>query len=139
MTIVGHGSSGHKNFLQPSDTSILAAHGIAWLMIYTAGHGFGPLSTLRFAFTDGTSASVPAGGRSFDQNGDGRITVNEGFQSRGDYAVRDLSDGYRQTAADLMQLVRVIQTGVDVDGDSQNDLDSSRITYWDGRWGRTTA
>ena len=130
VTIVGHGSSGHKNFLQPSDTSILAAHGIAWLMINTAGHGFGPLSTLRFAFTDGTSASVPAGGRSFDQNGDGRITVNEGFQASGDYAVRDLSDGYLQTAADLMQLVRVIQTGVDVDGDGQNDLDSSRITYW---------
>ena len=117
VAIVGHGSSAHKNFLQGTDTSVLASQGVAWLMINTAGHGFGPRSTLQLGFTDGTSVGVPAGGRSADHNGDGRITVNEGFQSRGRYAVRDLSDGYLQTAADLMQLVRVIQTGVDVDGD----------------------
>jgi hypothetical protein len=33
-------------------------------------------------------------------------------------------------AADLMQLARVIDVGVDVDGDGQRDLDSSRIYYF---------
>jgi hypothetical protein len=39
------------------------------------------------------------------------------------------SDGIRQTAADLMQLVRVIEVGIDVNGDGQADLDPSRIYY----------
>src|SRR5262249_26924164 len=35
-----------------------------------------------------------------------------------------------QNIADLMQLVRVIQAGVDVDGDGQADLNPDRIFYW---------
>src|SRR5262249_33722305 len=38
-------------------------------------------------------------------------------------------DGRRQTAVDLMQLVRVIEVGIDVDGDTVPDLDASRIYY----------
>jgi hypothetical protein len=38
-------------------------------------------------------------------------------------------DAFRQTAADLMQLVRVIELGMDMDGDSISDLDSSRVDY----------
>src|SRR5262249_37168277 len=34
-----------------------------------------------------------------------------------------------QTVADLMQLVRVIEVGMDVDGDGSRDLDPSRIYY----------
>jgi hypothetical protein len=36
-------------------------------------------------------------------------------------------DGQRQTVADLVQLVREIQVGVDVDGDGVRDLDPSHI------------
>ena len=36
---------------------------------------------------------------------------------------------YRQTVADLMQLVRVVQVGVDVNGDGSWDLDGDRIYY----------
>jgi hypothetical protein len=45
------------------------------------------------------------------------------------------SDAFRQTTVDLVQLVRVIQAGIDVDGDQQPDLDASRITYHGGSWG----
>ena len=38
-------------------------------------------------------------------------------------------DGLRQTVIDLMQLVREIQVGMDVDGDGVPDLDASRIYY----------
>jgi hypothetical protein len=39
-------------------------------------------------------------------------------------------DALRQTVADLMQLVRVIEVGMDVNGDGSRDLDSSRIYYF---------
>lgn len=44
-------------------------------------------------------------------------------------------DGWRQTVVDLMQLVRVIEVGVDVDGDSVPDLDPARIYYAGISWG----
>src|SRR5207237_1491580 len=44
-------------------------------------------------------------------------------------------DGLRQTVADLMQLVRVIQAGMDVDGDGVNDLNGGRIYYFGQSFG----
>src|SRR5262249_57497728 len=38
-------------------------------------------------------------------------------------------DGLRQTVADLMQLIRAIRHGVDIDGDGKPDLDGTRIYY----------
>ncbi len=38
-------------------------------------------------------------------------------------------DGIRQTVVDLMQLVRVIEVGVDVDGAGSWDLDPNRIFF----------
>src|SRR5262249_23126040 len=35
----------------------------------------------------------------------------------------------RQTVADLMQMVRVIQVGMDVDGNGSRDIDPDRISY----------
>jgi hypothetical protein len=130
VAIVGHGSGGHKNFLTGTDTSYPASRGVALIYMNAAGHGHGPLSTLRLAFTNGTSVTFPAGGRSVDQNGDGQIELAEGFRATGAYAVRDQYDGYAQTGVDLMQLVRVLQAGVDVDGDGILDLDGARVTYW---------
>jgi len=40
-----------------------------------------------------------------------------------------LRDIFRQTNADQMALVRMIQHGVDVDGDGESDLDASRVGY----------
>ena len=123
VAIQGHGSGGHKNFLTGTTTSQFAARGVAIVMINAAGHGYGLLSTLTVARTDGTSVTFPAGGRSVDQNGDGVLDLDEGFLAVGANAIRDRYDGYAQTAADLMQLVRVIQAGVDVDGDGATDLE----------------
>jgi hypothetical protein len=130
VAIHGHGSSGHKNLGIGSTTSQFALRGVALIMINIAGHGYGPLSTLTVARNDGTSLTFPAGGRATDQNGDGAIGLDEGFLASEAYAMRDLYDGYAQTAADLMQLVRVIQAGVDIDGDGARDLDPNQISYW---------
>ena len=111
-------------------TSQFALRGVAIIAINIAGHGYGPLSTLTVARDDGPALTFPAGGRAFDQNGDGAIGIDEGFLATGARQSRDLYDGYAQTAADLMQLVRVIQAGVDADADGAPDLDASRISYW---------
>jgi dienelactone hydrolase len=56
------------------------------------------------------------------------VTSDDGLF--GDGTVRDSEDGgFIETAVDLMQLVQLIQMGVDVDDNGVQDLDSSRIYY----------
>jgi hypothetical protein len=73
--------------------------------------------------------TFPVAGRGIDQNGDGTIGAAEGMAATGPWGIIGLRDGFRHTAVDLMQLARVIEVGVDVDGDSARDLDPSRIYY----------
>ena len=134
VAIVGHGRGGSKDFDGPVEfpwniASTLAAHGIATIIINHAGHGFGPLGTLTVNETNGTSVTFSAGGRGIDQNRDGRIDDFEGAESAPPRILQGVRDGYLQTVADYMQLVRVIQIGMDVDGDGIRDLDSFRLYY----------
>jgi hypothetical protein len=142
VALFGHGLGQHDKNISPfAVASTLAAHGIAVIGINFVGHGFGPLGTLAITLAPSTVATpcgataatpgtvtVPAGGRGQDRNGDGIIGAQEGFN------VVPLTlivgrDSRRQSAIDLMQLVRVVQVGVDVDGDGAPDLDPSRIYY----------
>jgi len=94
------------------------------------GHGFGPNSTL--TIKQGTTATTfPEGGRGVDQDGNGQITSAEGSSTfvlspQGSIGSRD---ALQQTTADLMQVVRAIQGGIDADGDGLPDLDANRIYY----------
>jgi hypothetical protein len=129
VAIFGHGNTGNKNnaFLVAAK---MAQHGIATIAINVVGHGFGPLGTLTVTKTDLTSVSFSAGGRGRDQNADGFINSNEGLSATPPHGSIGAGDGMRQTVADLMQLVRVIQVGMDVHGNGTSDLDSSRIYYF---------
>ena len=130
VAIYGHGANTNK-----SSSAFVAAkmaeHGIATIAIDGPGAGFGPLGTYTLTFSDLTKLTFRAGGRGLDQNGDGRIIEGEGFNPAGSRAMvlGGRGDGQRQWAADHMQLVRVIEVGVDVDGDGSSDLDPSRIYY----------
>jgi hypothetical protein len=127
VAILGHGNAGNKQqFLLFLLGTELAAHGIATIQINAVGHGYGPLGTLTVALGSGETVTFPAGGRGVDLNGDGIINANEGLVAAPPIRLRD---GVRQTAVDLMQLVRVIAIGLDVDGDTVPDLDASRISY----------
>src|SRR5262249_59000407 len=75
------------------------------------------------------AVTFPAGGRSVDQNGDGVIGGTEGQLAAGPHGILAETDAMRQTVADLMQLVRVIRVGVDVDGNGSRDLDPARVSY----------
>lgn len=137
VAIYGHGVGGSKQGGSPGgpgggDSLALAAslaeQGIATIAINVVGHGFGPLSTLTVRPSVGAPVTFLEGGRGLDQNGDGLIANNEGISATQQSIIRD-RDGRRQTVADLMQLVRVIEVGVDVGGDGLADLDPSRIHY----------
>jgi len=77
----------------------------------------------------GAPVTFLEGGRGIDQNGDGIIENNEGINAAASRSIIRDRDGQRQTVADLMQLVRVIEVGVDADGNGVADLDPSRIYY----------
>jgi len=131
---------GHPNGAYKEDPSLfvagsMAAHGIATLAINAVGHGFGPLGTLTVSQSVGGSVTFSAGGRGIDQDGDGTIVFNEGLTTAAPRDIVFFTDGIRQTAADLMQLVRVLEVGMDVDGDGQQDLDPSRIFYFGQSFG----
>ena len=130
VVIFGTGSPASRH-QATSSGAFLAAHGIATISINRVGHGDGPLSTLTVNLTSGDPVTFSAGGRGIDLNGDNVIGADEGFfahpSPRGLVGPRD---GSRQTAADMMQLVRVIEVGVDVDGDGTPELDPSRISYF---------
>src|SRR5437870_4016542 len=63
------------------------------------------------------------------ENGDGAFDSTEGVSAVGAQSLIGSRDGLRQTTIDLMQLVKVVRGGVDVDGDGSPDLSGSRIYY----------
>ena len=135
VAIFGHPNGGYKEDPSLSVAGSMAAHGIATLAINAVGHGFGPLGTLTVSQSVGGPVTFSAGGRGIDQDGDGTIAGNEGLSTAPPRDIVFFTDGIRQTAADLMQLVRVIEVGMDVDGDGQHDLDPSRIFYFGQSFG----
>lgn len=132
VAIFGTGNNGnrHQSFLI---APMLASHGIATIAINAVGMGFGPYGTLTVNQTMGDPVTFSSGGRGISQSPPGTpnapIGPNEGFAATRPRRIVYFTDGTRQTVADLMQLVRVIQVGIDVDGDGFPDLDASRIYY----------
>jgi fermentation-respiration switch protein FrsA (DUF1100 family) len=122
--------AGYRHQGVPSLVAYFASRGVATVGLGGQGYGFGPLSTLRFNFTDGTSLTIADPGRGYDQNGDNLIGAAEGSGAAGPRAwTTGVSDTQKQTVIDLMQLARVIELGMDVDGDGTADLDGARISY----------
>lgn len=129
-----HGLNNNKStFLRVA--AVLARKGLATLAINAVGHGGGPLGSYAVTRTDGSVVSLSAGGRGIDQDGNGAIGTSEGLFAAPPRTLLQLRDGSRQTVIDLMQLVRVIESGVDVDGDGLPDLDPAHISYLGGSGG----
>jgi Big-like domain-containing protein len=131
VAIVGHGADPlARNGAPWAVASSLAHSGIATIAINAVGHGGGALGTYTVNRTGGAApVTLPAGGRSIDQNGNGTIDPGEGLSAAPPRAIISNRDGLRQTVIDLMQLVRVLEGGVDVDGDGTADLQRERIYY----------
>lgn len=135
VAIFGHGFGDNKNSSPFVVGATMAAYGIATIAINVVGHGFGPLGTLTVNRTAGDPVDFSAGGRGIDQDGDGTIDSTEGVNAVPPRTIISNRDGLRQTVVDLMQLVRVIEVGMDVDGDGVADLDPTRIYYFGQSFG----
>src|SRR5262249_52501946 len=143
VAIVGHGGGGgNKNGPGPLQVAAaLTPRGLGAITVGAVGHGGGPLGTLLVTKTDGKTVGLSAGGRGSDDNGDRIIGSDEGMDALpgSPLALVSRRDGYSQTVIDAMQLVRVIEAGIDVDGDSVPELDPSHIYYdggsFSGIWG----
>jgi hypothetical protein len=130
VAIFGHAFTDWKNGAPPLVAGRLAQNGIASIAINVVGHGGGPLGMYTVGRTGGLPpVMLPLGGRGIDQNGDGAIDSTEGVSAAAPFTLIGSRDGLRQTTIDLMQLVKVLEGGVDVDGDSADDLSTSRLYY----------
>lgn len=135
VAIFGHGFTDSRFGAPFAVAASMAEHGIATLAINVVGHGGGPLGTIVVTTASGATVTVPAGGRGIDQNGDGVIDSTEGSAAAAPRTLIGSADALRQTTVDLMQLVRQIQVGIDVDGDGAADLDAGRIYYFGQSFG----
>jgi len=130
VAIFGHGFTDSMYGAPWTVASVLASHGIATLSINVVGHGGGALGNLAVLRNGGLPPVVlSAGGRGIDQDANGNIDSTEGVNAAGALALVGNRDGLRQTVVDLMQLVRQVEVGLDVDGDGHADLDANRIYY----------
>jgi hypothetical protein len=134
--IFGHGVPSNKEdalVMAP----VMARNGLAVIAINAVGNGGGPLGTMTIARTDGPPVTVPLGGRTVDIDGNGTPDPNlaEGEFTPPIGGALLTRDANRQTTADLMQLVREIQVGMDVDGDGRSDLNPDEISYFGQSWG----
>jgi hypothetical protein len=129
VAIFGHGFTDSMYGAPWTVASTFASQGIATMAISVVGHGGGPLGTLNVVPKVGAPVVVPSGGRGIDQDGNGTIDSTEGVGAVGPLSLVSSRDGLRQTVVDLMQLVRQIQAGIDVDGDGSVDIDRTRIYY----------
>jgi hypothetical protein len=126
--IFGHGFTDSKNGAPWAVASTLAHNGLATIAINVVGHGFGAAGTYTAATAAGPVA-FPAGGRGIDQDGNGFIDSTEGVNAAPPQTLISNRDGLRQTVVDIMQLVRELHAGIDVDGNGSADLSTSRIYY----------
>ena len=111
-----------------------ASAGLATIATDVVGHGYGERST--WEITSGTTTrSLPAYGRGVDQGDEGvAIGSTEGSSATGLATAVGSRDALRQTAADLMTLVRSVG-GTDVDADGSADLSGRGVTYFGQSFG----
>ena len=130
VAIFGHGFTDSMYGAPWTVASTFASRGIATLSINVLGHAGGAQGKLSVTTAAAaTPVEVPAGGRGFDQDGNGTIDDTEGVNAVVPRESISSRDGLRQTVIDLMQLVRQVEVGMDVDGDGQADLNAQRIYY----------
>jgi hypothetical protein len=135
VAIFGHGFGDNKNSSPIVVAASMARAGIATIAINVVGHGGGELGTLTVNRTTGGPVTFSAGGRGIDQDGNTAIDSTEGVNAAPPQTLVANRDGLRQTVIDLMQLVRELEVGMDVDGDGARDLDPSRISYFGQSFG----
>ena len=132
VILYGHGGAENMNGSPFKVAADFASHGFATLSFNQVGFGTGPLSALTVMNGVGTSVNSVTflfGGRAYDLDGNKIYDVGEGSGWTGHKRILFSREANRQNVADVVQLIRVLQAGIDVDGDGMPDLDGSRVYY----------
>jgi Bacterial Ig-like domain len=129
VAIFGHGFGDWKNGGPTVLAGALARAGIATVAINVVGHGGGSLGTYTVNRVGLPAVTLALGGRGIDQDGNSSIDSTEGVNAAAPFGLIGTRDGLRQTTIDLMQLVKVLREGVDVDADGVDDMSTRRIYY----------
>jgi pimeloyl-ACP methyl ester carboxylesterase len=133
VAMYGHGFTGSASNVFPASVANVRA-GLATIGTHVVGHGYGERSTWQIT-TGGTTTSLPAYGRGVDlDDPDSAIGNTEGSSATGLSTAVGSRDALRQTAADLMTLLRAVG-GTDVDGNGSADLSGRRVTYFGQSFG----
>ena len=126
VLIAAHGL-GDSRFGMPTAMALANGAGRAVIAINTFGHGYGPNSALRLTFAGDRNIEVSAPGRGVDIDGNQRIDPFEGCIVVSPDRPIGARDCIRQTAIDYLQLVRILRSGLDLDGDGRVDLNREGI------------
>jgi hypothetical protein len=129
VAIFGHGFTDSMYGAPWIVASVFASRGLATLSINVVGHGGGAQGNLAVLRSSLPPVLINAGGRGIDQDGNGAIDSTEGVNAAPPFGAIGSRDGLRQTVIDLMQLVRQVEVGVDIDGDGAADLNPQRIYF----------
>jgi hypothetical protein len=132
VAVFGHGFTSSTNDVLPAAVAN-ARNGIATIGTNVVGHGYGPESGW-VVTSGGTTTHIPAYGRGIDQDRDGDVEAGEGSSATGAAAAQSSRDALRQTAADVMTLIRSLG-GTDVDGNGSADLSGEDVTYFGQSFG----
>jgi pimeloyl-ACP methyl ester carboxylesterase len=126
VAIYGHGM-GDDQWMGATTyiASTLAKRGIALIGVEVFGHGYGPASAIQLSYSSAPPAFIPSPGRTIPVDGVNFDIARSGcVVLPGPFATRDC---FRQTAADMFALVKLI-TGTS-GFSSQLGLDHNRISY----------
>ncbi len=133
VVVVCHGFGDTRFGVPTAMAPQLNALGYAVIAINFVGYGYGPQSLVVITENDGTVSQFLAGGRSICPAGASQVcgyspagTVND-YDGCPVFGALRTRDCVRQSAVDVISLVKAIQDGIDVDGDSKPDLDASHI------------
>ncbi len=126
VVIVGHGFGDDSFGVSSATAATLARAGLASIAINIFGHGFGPGSKVTITDKAGNARDIPTGGRGIPLSQGGSYGSFDGCILPSIFGARDC---LRQSVVDLMQLVRAIGVGIDLDGDTTVDLDPNKIFY----------
>jgi pimeloyl-ACP methyl ester carboxylesterase len=129
VIVYGQGTGDNLNGAPFNVAANFASHGFATVAINLPGQGLGPASTITVARTGAPALTFPEGGRAVDVNNDGTFLSPEGWDAPPPKSIQLGRNASRQGAVDVMQLIRVLEIGVDVDGDGTVDLNPTRVYY----------
>jgi pimeloyl-ACP methyl ester carboxylesterase len=134
VVIYGNGSADNMNGGVFNVAATFARYGFATVGLNLVGQGFGPKSTITVTVSDSDQCqliskvapctiSVALPGRTYDIDNanisgtpDGIYTADEGGNPAGPRRILFGREGNRQNVADVAQLLRVLEAGVDLDG-----------------------